>query len=83
MFQKVFHVISETPTYITDRANKYFPSAQLSGEIPPEYGVVYHWAKNIRCVGSGWCIVVAGLYTQMASIVPGDVIASQLVKLDI
>ncbi len=83
MFQKVFHVISETPTYITDRANKYFPSAQLSGEITPEYlGVGYIIGPKISGV-----LVAGGVLSWlvfipvMASIVPGDVIASQLVKL--
>jgi len=83
MFQKVFHVISETPTYITDRANKYFPSAQLSGEITPEYlGVGYIIGPKISGV-----LVAGGVLSWlvfipvMASIVPGEVIASQLVKL--
>ncbi len=40
--QKVLHIISETPSYTTKLTNKYFPAAQVSGEITPEYlGVGY------------------------------------------
>jgi uncharacterized oligopeptide transporter (OPT) family protein len=42
ILQKVFHVISETPVYVTNLKNKYLPSARLNGEITPEYlGVGY------------------------------------------
>ncbi|HYO23086.1 MAG TPA: OPT/YSL family transporter, partial [Flavisolibacter sp.] len=40
--QKVFHVIAEVPRFATTQAQKFFPSARLSGEITPEYlGVGY------------------------------------------
>src|SRR5512138_3707427 len=42
MLQKIFHVIAETPAFMTKQANKFFPSAKVSGEITPEYmGVGY------------------------------------------
>jgi len=42
ILQKVFHVISESPAWITTQTNKFLPSAQVSGEITPEYmGVGY------------------------------------------
>src|SRR5689334_5805069 len=42
ILQKVFHVIAETPTYVTHLKNKYLPSARVNGEITPEYlGVGY------------------------------------------
>src|SRR5687767_12261047 len=42
LLQKVFHVISETPTYVTAQVNKYWPSAATKAEITPEYlGVGY------------------------------------------
>ncbi len=31
-FQKILHLIAETPYFMTKQANKYFPSAKLSGE---------------------------------------------------
>src|SRR5688572_28924186 len=42
ILQKIFHVIAETPFWMTKQANKFFPSAKVSGEITPEYlGVGY------------------------------------------
>src|SRR6478752_6512752 len=42
ILQKVFHVISETPAFVTKQANKFWPSATINGEITPEYlGVGY------------------------------------------
>ena len=42
MLQKILHVIAETPQFMTKQANKFLPSAKISGEITPEYlGVGY------------------------------------------
>src|SRR5690349_18445784 len=42
MLQKIFHVIAETPAFMTRQAERFFPSAKISGEITPEYmGVGY------------------------------------------
>jgi OPT family oligopeptide transporter len=81
--QKVLEVIQEAPVYMTQFKNKYFPSANISGEITPEYlGVGYIIGPRI----SG--ILVAGgvlswlvLNPLLASVIQPDLIAAQLVKL--
>jgi putative OPT family oligopeptide transporter len=83
VLQKIFHVISEVPTYATKLYHKAFPAARVHGEITPEYlGVGYIIGPKI----SG--ILVAGgvmsafvLIPLLASLVPGDVIFAQLTKL--
>jgi OPT family oligopeptide transporter len=83
ILQKVLHVIAETPYYATKQINKFFPSAKVSGEITPEYmGVGYIIGPRIAGVlvaGSvlSWLVFIPFLST----LVPGDVIAAQLVKL--
>ena len=83
MFQRVFHVIAETPAWVTQQTNKYFPSATLNAEVTPEYmGVGYIIGPKIAgvlCAGGvlGWL----GLIPLLASVVPADTIALQLVKL--
>jgi len=83
LLQKVLHIISETPYYATAQANKFFPSAKVSGEITPEYmGVGYIIGPKI-----GGVLVAGGVLSWlvfiplMSSLVPPDVIAIQLVKL--
>jgi OPT family oligopeptide transporter len=83
LLQKVLHIISETPYYATKQANKFFPSAKVSGEITPEYmGVGYIIGPKI-----GGVLVAGGVLSWlvfiplMSSLVPPDVIAIQLVKL--
>jgi OPT family oligopeptide transporter len=81
--QKLFHIISEAPRFATTQANKFFPSARLSGEITPEYlGVGYIIGPRIAG------ILVAGgvlswfvLIPLLASLIPADTIATQLVKI--
>ena len=42
VLQKLVHFVAEVPYWTTQKANKYFPSARVSGEITPEYlGVGY------------------------------------------
>lgn len=83
LLQKVFHVIAETPYWMTKQANKYFPSAKIAGEITPEYlGVGYIIGPKISGV-----LVAGGVFAWLAMIpllsalVPPDAIAAQLVKL--
>lgn len=83
LLQKVLHVIAETPFYATKQLNKFFPSAKVSGEITPEYlGVGYIIGPKI-----GGVLVAGGVLSWlvfiplMSSLVPADVIATQLVKL--
>ncbi|SJZ80301.1 OPT family oligopeptide transporter [Sediminibacterium ginsengisoli] len=83
IFQKILHVIAETPYYATKQVNKFFPSAKVSGEITPEYlGVGYIIGPRIAgvLVAGGvlsWLVFIPLL----SSLVPPDAIASQLVKL--
>lgn len=81
--QKIFHVIAEVPTFMTKQTQKFFPSAKISSEITPEYlGVGYIIGPKI-----GGILVAGGVLSWfvfiplLASLVPGDVIAAQLVKL--
>lgn len=83
MLQKVFHVIAETPAWVTQQTNKYFPSATVNGEITPEYmGVGYIIGPKIAGVlVAGGVLGWLGLIPLLASLVPADTIATQLVKL--
>jgi OPT family oligopeptide transporter len=83
MLQKIGHVIAETPAFMTAQANKFFPSAKISGEITPEYlGVGYIIGPKISGV-----LVAGGVLSWfvfiplLATLVPPDLIAAQLVKL--
>ena len=81
--QHVLHVIADTPTFITQQTNKFFPSATVNGEITPEYmGVGY--IVGFRIAGvlvAGGVLAWLGLIPLLAAIVPMDTIAHQLVKL--
>ncbi|MBC3784436.1 OPT family oligopeptide transporter [Spirosoma utsteinense] len=83
LLQKVLHVIAEVPVWATKQTNRYFPSAQVSGEITPEYlGVGYIIGFRISAVLVGGGILAwLGLIPLLASVVPGDTIALQLQKL--
>ncbi|MFN8692309.1 MAG: OPT/YSL family transporter, partial [Cyclobacteriaceae bacterium] len=83
ILQKVLHVIAETPSYVTSQVNKFWPSAATRGEITPEYlGVGYIIGFKISAVlvaGSvlAWYVMIPLL----ATLVPAETIALQLVKL--
>jgi len=81
--QKVLHIIAEVPVWATRQTNRYFPSAQVAGEITPEYlGVGYIIGFRISAVLVGGGILAwLGLIPLLASVVPGDTIALQLQKL--
>ncbi|MCU0374443.1 MAG: OPT/YSL family transporter [Chitinophagaceae bacterium] len=81
--QKFFHLIAETPYFMTKQLNKFFPSARVSGEITPEYmGVGYIIGPKISGVlVAGGVIAWMALIPLLASLVPADVIALQLIKL--
>jgi OPT family oligopeptide transporter len=83
--QKVFHVISEAPSFMTAQANKVFPSAKLSGEITPEFlGVGYIIGPRISGVlVAGGVLAWLCLIPLLASLVSPDLIAQQLVKLNL
>jgi OPT family oligopeptide transporter len=84
LFQHVLHVIAETPTYVTQQVNKYFPSATVNADVTPEYlGVGY--IIGFRIAGilvAGGVLAWLGLIPLLASLVPMDAIAVQLVKLN-
>lgn len=83
ILQKVFHLIAEAPAWATTQANKYFPSATLNGEITPEYmGVGYIIGPKIAGVlVAGGVLAWLGIIPLLATLVPGETIALQLVKL--
>ncbi len=83
VMQKVFHVIAETPAWVTRQTNKYFPSATVNGEITPEYlGVGYIIGPKIAGVlVAGGVLAWLGLIPLLATLVPAATIAEQLVKL--
>jgi putative OPT family oligopeptide transporter len=80
--QKVFHFIAELPFYMTQQTNKFFPSARVSGEITPEYlGVGYIIGPRIAGVlVAGGVLSWFVLIPLLATVIPADVIANQLVR---
>ncbi len=83
ILQKVLHVICETPRYVTSLTNKYMPSASVAGEITPEYlGVGYIIGPKIAGIlVAGGVLAAFCLTPLLATLVPQEVIAAQLVKL--
>lgn len=83
MLQKILHVIAETPAFMTRQANKFLPSAKISGEITPEYlGVGYIIGPKIGGIlVAGSVLASFALVPLLATLVPPDAIAGQLVKL--
>jgi OPT family oligopeptide transporter len=83
VLQKIVKLIAETPALVSSQANKYFPSATVNGEITPEYlGVGYIIGPKIAGVlVAGGVLAWLGLIPLLASLVPPDIIAEQLVKL--
>ena len=83
LLQKIFHVIAEVPRFATTQAQKFFPSARLSGEITPEYmGVGYIIGPRIAGVlVAGGVLSWFVLIPLLASLVSPEVIAAQLNKL--
>lgn len=83
IFQKILHVIAETPEYMTKQASKFFPSAKISADITPEYmGVGYIIGPRIAGVlVAGGVLSWLALIPLLASLLPADTIATQLVKI--
>ena len=83
ILQKILHIIAETPFYMTKQVNRFLPSARVSADITPEYlGIGYIIGPRIGgvLVGGGvlaWLAIIPLL----ATLVPADAIATQLVKL--
>lgn len=85
MLQKIFHVIAETPAFMTKQTQRFFPSAKVSGEITPEYmGVGYIIGPKIAGVLVAGGVLSWFVFTPLlASLLNdnGDIIAAQLAKL--
>jgi OPT family oligopeptide transporter len=83
ILQKVFHVIAETPAFVTSKINKYWPSATINGEITPEYlGVGYIIGPRIAGVlVAGSVLAWWAIIPLITTIVDPSVIATQLVNL--
>ena len=81
--QKILHLIAETPSFMTKQANKFFPSAKISGEITPEYlGVGYIIGPKIAGILVAGSVLTWFVFNPLlASLVPADTIALQLIKL--
>lgn len=79
--QKVFHVIAEVPTYVTQQVNKFWPSATVNGEITPEYlGVGYIIGPKISGVlVAGSVLAWWAIIPLLATLIPFDTVANQLV----
>jgi OPT family oligopeptide transporter len=83
ILQKIFHVIAETPAFMTRQTNRVFPSAKVSGEITPEYmGVGYIIGPKIAGVlVAGSVLAWLALNPLLASLIQPDLVAAQLTKL--
>jgi OPT family oligopeptide transporter len=85
LLQKIFHVIKDVPDFATRQANKFFPSAKVSGEITPEYmGVGYIIGPKIAGVLVAGGVLSWFVFTPLLASLLNDhgiVIASQLAKL--
>src|SRR6187551_1038620 len=83
ILQKVFHVIAETPAFVTSQVNKFWPSATTNGEITPEYlGVGYIIGPKISGVlVAGSVLAWWAIIPLLATLVPFEQVAHQLVTL--
>ena len=71
ILQRIFHVIAETPAWVSAQTNKFFPSATVNGEITPEYlGVGYIIGPRIAGVlVAGGVLAWLGLIPLLATLV--------------
>ncbi len=83
ILQKVFHVIAETPAFVTSQVNKFWPSATTNAEITPEYlGVGYIIGPKIGGVlVAGSVLAWWAIIPLLATLVPMEQVAQQLVTL--
>ena len=83
ILQKIFHVIAETPAWVTRTTNKYLPNATVNGEITPEYlGVGYIIGPRIAGVlVAGGVLAWLGLIPLLSVLVDPVRVAEQLAKL--
>ena len=83
LLQKVFHVIAETPQFVTSQANKFWPSAATKGEITPEYlGVGYIIGPRISGVlVAGSVLAWWAIIPLLSTLISPELVAVQLVKI--
>ena len=85
ILQKIFHVIAETPAFMTKQTERFFPSAKVSGEITPEYmGVGYIIGPKIAGVLVAGGVLSWFVFTPLLASLLNDngvIIAAQLAKL--
>jgi OPT family oligopeptide transporter len=83
LLQKVFHVIAEAPAFVTQQANKFWPSAKINGEITPEYlGVGYVIGPKIGGVlVAGSVLAWWAIIPLLATLVSPEIVANQLITL--
>jgi OPT family oligopeptide transporter len=83
VLQKVFHVISETPTFVTSHVNKYWPSAATKAEITPEYlGVGYIIGPRISGVlVAGSVLAWWAIIPLLSTVISPELVAIQLAKI--
>jgi hypothetical protein len=83
VLQHLLHIIAESPTWISQQTNKYFPSAQIAADVTPEYmGVGYIIGPKISGVlVAGGVLAWMCLIPLLATLVSPDVIAMQQIKL--
>ncbi len=83
LLQKVAGVIAETPTWVSSAKSTIFPAATINADITPEYmGVGYILGiRNAGLLVAGGVLAWLGFIPLLASLVPGEAIAAQLLKL--
>jgi putative OPT family oligopeptide transporter len=83
ILQKIFAVIAESPTWVSSVRSKVFPAATVAADITPEYmGVGYILGiKNAGLLVAGGVLSWLALIPLLGSLVQGDAVATQLVKL--
>ncbi len=85
ILQKIIHVIAETPAFVTQATNRFWPSATVNGEITPEYlGVGYIIGPRIAGVlVAGSVLAWWAVIPLLATVVDPDLVAAQLTKLNL
>ena len=81
--QQIVKLISETPGWVSSAKSKIFPAATVDANITPEYlGVGYILGiRNAGLLVAGGVLAWLGLIPLLASLVGGDAIYEQLMKL--
>lgn len=83
LLQKVFHIIAETPQFVTSQVNKFWPSAATKAEITPEYlGIGYIIGPRISGVlVAGSVLAWWAIIPLLSTLISPEMVAAQLVKI--